>query len=38
MAEKSMHARRTMVHRALGAVLALVLVGLATSGALAGPT
>jgi peptidoglycan hydrolase CwlO-like protein len=38
MAEKSMHARRTMIHRALGAVLAFVLVGLATSGALAGPT
>jgi murein DD-endopeptidase MepM/ murein hydrolase activator NlpD len=37
MAQKSMHARRTMVHRALGAVLAFALVGLATSGAIAGP-
>lgn len=37
MAEESMHARRTLVQRALGAMLVVALVGVATSGAIAGP-
>jgi murein DD-endopeptidase MepM/ murein hydrolase activator NlpD len=38
MAEKSMHARRTMIHRALGALLALALVVAASTVATANPT
>jgi murein DD-endopeptidase MepM/ murein hydrolase activator NlpD len=38
MAEKSMHARRTMLHRALGALLAMAMITVASTVATANPT